>query len=168
MSEESTARREVSPRPAGLQAVSCAPHGARRERDFGGVVKHDWSTYRNPAHELGVTAGRAAGQLTKAADRFLKAFRLTTAQFNFLAVLRSETGGIPQSRIGERLGGRPGGGPGGRGRPQGRGPGVGRRLKARGLARRGGDAADERVKRVVLTPQGARLMDEIAEDYFRE
>ncbi|MBI4605351.1 MAG: MarR family transcriptional regulator [Planctomycetes bacterium] len=118
---------------------------------------HDWTTFRNPAHRLVVTAVRAAEQLAKAADRFLKGYRLTIAQFNFLVVLMAEREGIPQSRIGERLV-----------VSRANVTGIVGRLKARGLVKIASDPEDSRVKRVSITPAGARLIERILAPYFRE
>jgi MarR family 2-MHQ and catechol resistance regulon transcriptional repressor len=121
------------------------------------AAKHDWSVQRNPAHRLVVTAVRSAEQLTKAADRFLGDYGLTVAQFNLLGILLTEPHGIPQSRIGERLV-----------VSRANVTGLVRRLKARGLCRTLPEPADSRIKRVVITPAGARLMDRIGPGYFRE
>lgn len=104
-----------------------------------------------------VTTLRVGERLAKAADRFLKPFGLTVAQFNFLAILVAAPDGMPQSRVGERLV-----------VSRANVTGIVQRLKSRGLCRTVLDAADDRVKKVAITTAGARLIRKIEERYFAE
>lgn len=121
------------------------------------MKRTDGLVYRTPGHRLTVTTVRVAGRLAKAADRFLKPWRLSLAQFNLLAVLRDNPDGLPQSGIGALLV---------VSRPNI--TGLVRRMEARALCRIGSDARDARVRRVRISPEGARLMDRIRVPYDRE
>lgn len=120
-------------------------------------MSYDWGTYRDAGHRLVVTAVLVAERLAKTADRFLRPFRLTLAQFNLLAVLVPHRHGLPQSRIGAELV-----------VSRANVTGLVRRMKGRGLCRVDPDPADERVKRVRITPAGRTLLDRIERPYFRE
>lgn len=120
-------------------------------------MAYDWKSYRSTGHQLLETAVQMGERLAKAADRFLKPFRLTLAQFNLLAVLAGESQGIPQSHIGSRLT-----------VSRANITGVVRRLKARGLCRTVSDPGDSRVKLVQITPAGAQLLRKIEAPYFQE
>ncbi|HZN58176.1 MAG TPA: MarR family transcriptional regulator [Planctomycetota bacterium] len=120
-------------------------------------MPHDWTTHNNSAHKLVVTTVQIGERLTKAADRFLKPFRLTVAQFNFLTVLMSATDGLPQTRIGDRLV-----------VSRANVTGIVRRLKSRGLVQVERDPTDSRLKKVSITPAGARLVRRIEGPYFAE
>jgi MarR family 2-MHQ and catechol resistance regulon transcriptional repressor len=121
------------------------------------MKRTDGRVFRTPGHRLTVTTVRVAGRLAKAADRFLKPWRLSLAQFNLLAVLRDHPKGLPQSGIGAQLV---------VSRPNI--SGLVRRMEARALCRIGSDARDARVRRVRISPEGARLMDRIRLPYDRE
>ena len=121
------------------------------------MKRSDGLVYRTPGHRLTVTTVRVAGRLAKAADRFLKPWRLSLAQFNLLAVLRDNPDGLPQSGIGAVLV---------VSRPNI--TGLVRRLQARSLCRIAHDSRDARIRRVMISPEGARLMDRIRVPYDRE
>jgi MarR family 2-MHQ and catechol resistance regulon transcriptional repressor len=121
------------------------------------VKKHDWTEFVSSGHRAVVTTVRVAERLTKAADRFLKPYRLTLAQFNLLAVLMQEAEGLPQSRIGARLV-----------VSRANVTGLLRRMKSRGLCETHSDESDARIKNVRITASGAKLMDRIAPAYFKE
>lgn len=120
-------------------------------------MRHDWTTFRFEGHRLVVTAVRVADQIAKRADRFLRAYRLTLAQFNLLAVLYRHPSGVAQAQIGSELV-------------------VSRanvtvmlqRLKSRGLCAVARDPGDARVRRVKLAPAGAKLLDRIERPYLQE
>lgn len=120
-------------------------------------MSYNWKTYRSAGHHLLESAVQIGEQLAKAADRFLKPYRLTLAQFNLLAVLAGEAEGIPQSRIGSRLT-----------VSRANITGLVRRMKARGLCRTVSDPDDSRVKLVRITPAGEKLIQKIEAPYFRE
>ncbi len=119
--------------------------------------RYTWVDFRGEGHRLVVTAVRAAERLSKGADRLLRPWKLTLAQFNLLAVLLGEPGGLPQNRIGERLV-----------VSRANVTGLVRRLKARGLVRVLGDEDDARIKRIQATPEGIRLMGRLEQAWFRE
>lgn len=116
-----------------------------------------WGRFRSEGHRLVVTAFSAGERLGKAADRFLRPYRLSLAQFNVLVVLASEPRGVPQVYLGRRLI-----------VSRANITGLVRRLKRRGTCAVVADAADRRVKRVRLTAAGRRLLRAIEGPYFRE
>lgn len=104
-----------------------------------------------------VTTVRVAERLVKAADRFLKPYNLTVAQFNLLAVLSTEPDGLAQARIGEMLV-----------VSRANVTGLVRRLMASGLCRIQADPTDARVNKVLITAAGRKRLDRLQEGYFRE
>ncbi|MBN2491713.1 MAG: MarR family transcriptional regulator [Planctomycetes bacterium] len=116
-----------------------------------------WSRNRGEGHRLVVTVVRAAERLQKAADRFLRDYGITVAQFNLLAALAANRDSLPQSEIGTRLV-----------VSRANVTGLVGRLQRLGLCRVDLDAADGRIRRVRLTPEGRRLLDRIEQPYFRE
>lgn len=118
---------------------------------------HDWSAWHSPGHRLVVTAVHVAGCLSKAADRFLRKWRLTLAQFNILVVLLQNRDGLPQAHLGERLV-----------VSRANVTGLVRRMKALGFVKIVGEEADARIKRVRITPAGAKLMARIERHWFKE
>lgn len=119
--------------------------------------RRTWTTDRKPGHRFLVTTVRVAGRLAKAADRFLKPYHLTMAQFNLLVVLTENQEGCSQTRIGDEL-------------VVSRADitGLVRRMRQRGLCRTSADPSDARVKRVQITPAGQRLTRLIRGPYFAE
>lgn len=117
--------------------------------------RYDWSTYRTSGHRLVVTTVKVGERLIKAADRFLRPYRLTLTQFDVLVELIAAPEGLPQSGLGSRLV-----------VSRANVTGLVRRLKRLGLCRTGSDAADGRVKKVYITPAGARLLGRIRRPYF--
>lgn len=118
---------------------------------------HDWSVWHGPGHRLVVTAVHVSACLSKAADRYLRKWRLTLAQFNILVVLLQQRHGLPQAHLGERLV-----------VSRANVTGLVRRMKALGLVRIVGEEGDARIKRVQITPAGTRLMRRIERPWFRE
>lgn len=117
----------------------------------------DWSSFRFPGHRAVVTTVQVAERLSKAADRFLAHYRLTLAQFNFLAVLKQEPEGIHQSEIGARLV-----------VSRANITGLVGRMKQAGLCRVVSDPLDARLKRIRITAAGDRILDRIEGPYLEE
>jgi MarR family 2-MHQ and catechol resistance regulon transcriptional repressor len=116
-----------------------------------------WSRRRGEGHRLVVTVVEAAERLQKAADRFLRDYGITVAQFNLLVALAVDPDGLPQAEIGQRLV-----------VSRANVTGLVGRLRRLGLCRVEPDPGDGRVKRVRLTPRGRDLLDRIEGPYFRE
>jgi DNA-binding MarR family transcriptional regulator len=119
--------------------------------------RYDWSSFRFPGHRAVVTTVQVAERLSKAADRFLAHYKLTLAQFNFLAILRQEPAGIHQSEIGARLV-----------VSRANITGLVGRMKQAGLCRVVSDPQDARLKRIRITAAGDRLIDRIEGPYLAE
>ena len=120
-------------------------------------ARHNWKTFRSPGHRLVLTAVRVSERLKRAADRFLRPYRLSLPQFNLLAVLYANPAGAQQSKIGEVFT-----------VSRANVTGLVRRLKARGLCRVEASPRDARVKTVRITPQGVSLLHRIEKPYFVE
>lgn len=106
--------------------------------------------WRSSGHRLVTEIVRASERLTKAADRFLLPWGLTSAQYDLLAVLGPHLAGLGQTDAGERLG-----------VTRANVTGLVRRLAARGLCRVDVRADDARAKTVRATPAGTRLLARI-------
>lgn len=119
--------------------------------------RHDWRSFRNPGHRLVLTTVRVSERLKKAADQFLRRFRLSLAQFNLLAVLSANPEGIPQSRIGDEFT-----------VSRANVTGLVRRGAARRLCRVEPSPRDGRVKLVRITREGSALLRRIEGSYFAE
>lgn len=116
-----------------------------------------WGTFRNPGHRLAVTAFRTGERLGKGADRFLRPYRLSLAQFNLLAELAAHPEGLAQSAIGTFLV-----------VSRANVTGLVGRMARRGLCRTKAVPGDRRVKIVRATGAGLRLLRSIERPYFRE
>jgi DNA-binding MarR family transcriptional regulator len=119
--------------------------------------RHDWRSFRNPGHRLVLTTVRVSERLKKAADQFLRRFRISLTQFNLLAVLSANPEGIPQSRIGDELT-----------VSRANVTWLVRRGAARGLCRIDPSSLDARLKLVRITREGAALLRRIEGPYFAE
>jgi len=106
-----------------------------------------WAT---SGHRLISEIVRASTRLTKAADRFLLPFGLTSAQYDLLLALGPNFAGLGHSEAGVRLG-----------VTRANVTGLVRRLEARGLCRVDARTDDARAKTVRATPAGARLLARI-------
>lgn len=104
-----------------------------------------------------VTIVQVAGMLQREADRMLRDFGITVAQFNVLAVLAPHPEGIPQSEMGDALI-----------VSKANITGLVARMQKLGLCVVAGDPDDGRVKRVRLSAKGKRLLEKIDRPYFDE
>ena len=108
------------------------------------------------AHEAVLSIFVTANLLGKEADRVLQGFGLTQAQFDILMLLRYQTadGSADQTTLGEMLVVN-----------RSNVTGLVDRMERDGLVTRAGDPADRRVKRVRMTPVGARILDRAEQAY---
>jgi DNA-binding MarR family transcriptional regulator len=108
------------------------------------------------AHEAVLSIFVTASVLGKEADRVLQAFGLTQAQFDILMLLRYQTadGSADQTTLGRMLVVN-----------RSNVTGLVDRMERDGLVTRVGDPADRRVKRVRMTPAGARLLERAEQAY---
>ena len=113
----------------------------------------------------GFTSSRyhALLQLLRTADAvwnlsriFFSRWKLSPSQFNILNVLRSERDGISQIELGRVLI-----------THRSNVTGLVDRLKRRGLVQRKDVAGDKRTYSIVLSPKGARLLEEILPAYYQ-
>jgi len=119
--------------------------------------RHDWRTFRSPGHRLVLTTVRVSEKLKRAADRFLRPYRLSLPQFNLLAVLYANPEGAQQSKLGEEFT-----------VSRANVTGLVRRLAARGLCSVGTSDRDARIRRVRITRRGTELLNRIERPYFLE
>ncbi len=108
------------------------------------------------AHEAVLSIFVTASLLGKEADRLLQAFGLTQAQFDILMLLRYQTadGSADQTRLGKMLVVN-----------RSNVTGLVDRMERDALVTRLGDTADRRVKRVRMTPAGARVLERAEQAY---
>ena len=108
------------------------------------------------AHEAVLSIFVTASLLGKEADRVLQAFGLTQAQFDILMLLRYQTadGAADQTTLGRMLVVN-----------RSNVTGLVDRMERDGLVTRVGDPADRRVKRVRMTPAGARILERAGQAY---
>lgn len=108
------------------------------------------------AHEAVLSIFVTASLLGKEADRVLQAFGLTQAQFDILMLLEYQTadGSADQTTLGRMLVVN-----------RSNVTGLVDRMERDGLVTRIGDPADRRVKRVRMTPAGARRLQKAAQAY---
>jgi DNA-binding MarR family transcriptional regulator len=108
------------------------------------------------AHEAVLSIFVTASLLGKEADRVLQGFGLTQAQFDILMLLRYQTadGSADQTSLGRMLVVN-----------RSNVTGLVDRMERDGLVTRLGDPADRRVKRVRMTPAGARLLERAEQVY---
>ena len=106
---------------------------------------------------------RALLQLLRSADAvwnlsriFFSRWNLSPSQFNVLNVLQSEPGGISQIELGRVLI-----------THRSNVTGLVDRLEYRGLVQRKKVSSDKRTYSIVLTPKGARLLEEIMPAYYQ-
>lgn len=116
-----------------------------------------WDEFRSEGHRMLITVVRAAGRIQKRAERFLREYGVTVAQFNVLAILADNPEGVTPSAIGDELV-----------VSRANMTGLLARMKRDGLCRVEPDPSDGRVKRISVTPRGRRLLDRIEEPYFSE
>jgi DNA-binding MarR family transcriptional regulator len=107
-------------------------------------------------HEAVLGIFVTANLLGKEADRVLQAFGLTQAQFDILMLLRYQTadGSADQTTLGRMLVVN-----------RSNVTGLVDRMERDGLVTRIGDPVDRRVKRVRMTPAGARLLEKAEQAY---
>jgi MarR family 2-MHQ and catechol resistance regulon transcriptional repressor len=113
--------------------------------------------FRNEGHRALITVVQAAGRIQKEAERFLREFGVTVAQFNVLVILADQPDGVTPSAIGDRLV-----------VSRANVTGLLGRMKRDGLCRIEPDPEDGRVKRITVTPRGRRLLGRIEGPYFAE
>ena len=108
------------------------------------------------AHEAVLSIFVTANLLGKEADRILQGFGLTQAQFDILMLLRYQTadGSADQTTLGKMLVVN-----------RSNVTGLVDRMERDGLVTRTGDRGDRRVKRVRMTPAGARVLERAEEVY---
>jgi DNA-binding MarR family transcriptional regulator len=108
------------------------------------------------AHEAVLSIFVTASLLGKEADRVLQGFGLTQAQFDILMLLRYQTadGSADQTTLGKMLVVN-----------RSNVTGLVDRMERDGLVTRIGDVADRRVKRVRMTPAGARVLEKAEQAY---
>lgn len=116
-----------------------------------------WQEPRTEAHRMVVSVVRVAGRLQREADRFLRDYDITVAQFNALVILAPHENGLPQSEIGDALV-----------VSKANVTGLVARLQKLGLCLVATDRDDGRIKRVRLSKKGERLLERIDRPYFRE
>jgi DNA-binding MarR family transcriptional regulator len=109
-----------------------------------------------PVHEAVLSIFVTASLLGKEADRVLQGFGLTQAQFDILMLLRYQTadGSADQTTLGKMLVVN-----------RSNVTGLVDRMERGGLVTRIGDPADRRVKRVRMTPAGARVLERAEQAY---
>jgi DNA-binding MarR family transcriptional regulator len=101
-----------------------------------------------------LTLLRAAETIWNSSRLFFARWNLSPAQFNVLNLLGGQAEGLTQSDLGRQLL-----------THRSNVTGLVDRLQERGLVRRREMASDRRAWRVVLTPEGARLRNEILPHY---
>ena len=108
------------------------------------------------AHEAVLSIFMTANLLGKEADRVLKPVGLTQAQFDVLMLLEYQTadGSADQTTLGRMLVVN-----------RSNVTGLVDRMERDGLVRRAGDPADRRLKRVWMTPAGAKLLERAEQAY---
>jgi DNA-binding MarR family transcriptional regulator len=108
------------------------------------------------AHEAVLSIFTTASLLGKEADRVLQGFGLTQAQFDILMLLRYQTadGSADQTTLGKMLVVN-----------RSNVTGLVDRMERDGLVTGVGDPQDRRVKRVQMTPAGARLLERAEQVY---
>lgn len=111
--------------------------------------------WRSPSHRLVAQIVRASQRLTKSADRFLRPFGVTSAQYDFLAVVGPNHGGLRQVDAGARLG-----------VSRANVSGLVRRLIVLGLCRVNVPARDARSRMVRTTTAGARLLARVEGPWY--
>lgn len=99
----------------------------------------------------------AANALWEASRVFFAQWELSPSQFNVLNLLNSQPEGLSQTELGRQLL-----------THRSNVTGLVDRLEKRGLAQRRQVAGDRRAYRVVLTPEGTRLVKSILPHYYRE
>jgi DNA-binding MarR family transcriptional regulator len=108
------------------------------------------------AHEAVLSIFVTANLLGKEADRVLQPVGLTQAQFDVLMLLEYQTadGSADQTTLGRMLVVN-----------RSNVTGLVDRMERDGLVRRAGDPADRRLKRVRMTPAGAKLLERAEQAY---
>lgn len=111
----------------------------------------------NPEHEAALNIVLTGEMLAKEADRVLKPFRLTQAQFNILMLLRFQTekGEVSQTRLGRMLLVN-----------RSNVTGLVDRMERDGWVQRVAEAGDRRVKKVRISDGGRKLCEKAAKVYF--
>lgn len=109
----------------------------------------------SPRYQALIQLLRTAEDLWNASRTFFQRWNLSPSQFNLLNVLRHQPAGRSQSELSRLLI-----------MHRSNATGLVDRLERRGLVRRLDDPHDRRVYRVILTPDGDQLLDEILPHYY--
>ncbi|MBX3748196.1 MAG: MarR family transcriptional regulator [Verrucomicrobiae bacterium] len=109
----------------------------------------------SPRYQALIQLLRTAEDLWNASRTFFQRWNLSPSQFNLLNVLRHQPAGRSQSELSRLLI-----------MHRSNATGLVDRLERRGLVRRLDDPHDRRIYRVILTPDGDRLLDDILPHYY--
>jgi DNA-binding MarR family transcriptional regulator len=109
----------------------------------------------NPRYRALMELLRAADTVWNASHAFFGRWELGPSQFNILNLLYSTKDGLSQTELGRQLI-----------MHRSNVTGLVDRLEKRGLVERHDVASDRRAYKVVLTPAGVRLMEEVLPQYY--